>query len=71
MTPSKIKEFCPLNKECLELLRQSVNRLNLSARSFFRLIKVSRTIADLEDKDEISVENLAEALQYRPRGESY
>ncbi len=70
MPPKKIEEFCPLDKEGLSLLRQAVAQLNLSARSFHRIIKVSRTIADLEGSEKIKVTHLAEALQYRPRLES-
>jgi magnesium chelatase family protein len=62
-----IKEFCPLSEEAQILLRQAVTKLNLSGRSYHRVIKLSRTIADLEDTDAITVNHIAEALQYRPR----
>ena len=62
-----VKEFCSLSKECLNLLRQAVTTFQLSARSYYRLIKVSRTIADLAGEKEISPAHLAEALQYRPK----
>ena len=62
-----VKEFCSLSQECLNLLRQAVTTFQLSARSYYRLIKVSRTIADLAGEKEISPSHLAEALQYRPK----
>lgn len=63
----EIKEFIPLSSECQSLLRQAVAAMHLSARTYFRTIKVSRTIADLEGEKNISVAHLAEALQYRPK----
>lgn len=67
MQTRDVKEFCPLNQDCLNLLRQAVSQLNLSARSFYRVVKVARTIADLEGEKKIMVAHLAEALQYRRR----
>lgn len=65
-----IKEFCALSEECTILLRTAVTTLNLSGRSYHRVLKLSRTIADLEDSDEIKKGHIAEALQYRPKQES-
>ncbi len=67
MSTREVKELSPLSSECLTLLRQAVTQFQLSARSYFRLIKVSRTIADLSGEKEISPAHLAEALQYRPK----
>ena len=50
------------------LLKMAVNQLSLSARSFHRVLKVSRTIADLAGAETITAVHLAEALQYRQRG---
>ncbi len=50
------------------LMRMAVRQMDLSARSYHRVLKLSRTIADLAGEKEIAVEHLAEALQYRPRG---
>ena len=69
MTSKDIKLFCDLSDECINLLRMAVDKLHLSARSYYRTIKVARTIADLEGSEKISKDHLAEALQYRPRQE--
>jgi magnesium chelatase family protein len=51
------------------LLRTAVSKLKLSGRSYYRIIKLARTIADLENTDEIKQNHIAEALQYRPKQE--
>jgi magnesium chelatase family protein len=67
MRNKEIKEFCMLSKDCVDLLKMAVARMNLSARSYNRTIKLARTIADLQDKDVIEPSHIAEALQYRPK----
>ncbi len=67
MTNRDIKKFCELSEECLSLLRMAVARMNLSARSYHRIIKLARTIADLEEVKNIKPTHIAEALQYRPK----
>jgi len=67
MKNSHLKEFVKLSGEANLLLKQAVNKFALSARSYFRLIKVSRTIADLENCEIIKEFHVAEALQYRTR----
>lgn len=71
MTAKDIKKFCPLSYDCLSLLRRAVSQMNLTARSFHKIIKIARTIADLEGEKNISLNHIAEALQYRPKEESY
>jgi magnesium chelatase family protein len=70
MTNKDIKVFCELSNECLSLLRQALDKIHLSARSYHRIIKLSRTIADLEEEKNITPFHIAEALQYRPRMET-
>ncbi|MDD5025988.1 MAG: YifB family Mg chelatase-like AAA ATPase [Candidatus Peribacteraceae bacterium] len=65
MTVKHIDALCPLNDDSLRLLRQAVERLGLSARGYHRIIKVARTIADLEGEEPIGLPHVAEALQYR------
>jgi magnesium chelatase family protein len=67
MKNSHIKKYCELTKEVEQLLRQASMKFQLSARSYMKMIKVARTIADLEGADEISVSHMAEALQYRSK----
>lgn len=65
MKNKHIKLFCKLDAETERLLKLAVEKHDLSARSYFRLIKVARTIADLENSQNIAVVHMAEALQYR------
>jgi len=69
MGPEMIREFCVLDDESKKLLRSAVSELKLSARSYHRILKVARTIADLSGSDDITSGNVAEALQYRFRSE--
>jgi magnesium chelatase family protein len=67
MGPSEIAQFCVTTAEARQLLELSVKRMQLSARSYHRILKLSRTIADLASSDRIEVNHIAEAIQYRPR----
>jgi magnesium chelatase family protein len=69
MSSKDVKVFCQLTDDCLSLLSAAVERLNLSARSYHRTIKLARTIADLEQNENIEQAHIAEALQYRPKME--
>ena len=65
MNSSMLRTFAPLTKECGELLERAMQRLNLSARAYDRIIKVARTIADLEHKENIESKHISEAIGYR------
>lgn len=67
MGPQEVKEFCKVDDECIALLKNAVNQLHLSARSYYRILKLSRTIADLAGCDNIVGNHIAEALQYRQK----
>jgi magnesium chelatase family protein len=65
LKPAQIRQYCRLDKSCSQLMLQAIQRLNLSARAFDRVLKVARTIADLGLSQEIELSHLAEALQFR------
>ncbi|WP_456378868.1 YifB family Mg chelatase-like AAA ATPase [Lutibacter sp.] len=65
MTVKHIRKFCVLNNESKTLLKTAMERLNLSARAYDRILKVSRTIADLEGVTDITSTHISEAIQYR------
>lgn len=70
MNNKQLKQFCNLDEQSILLLKQAITKLNLTARGFHRVIKIARTIADLEDSPKIKSNHIAEALQYRPQVES-
>ncbi|OGE33987.1 hypothetical protein A3C59_05445 [Candidatus Daviesbacteria bacterium RIFCSPHIGHO2_02_FULL_36_13] len=70
MNNSDIKQFCSVTAEGLELLKMAISSLNLSARGYHRVLKLGRTIADLQGSENILTEHVAEALQYRARDDS-
>ncbi len=70
LTTKQIKEFCKLSEDCLSFLRLAVVKFKLSGRGYYRVLKLARTIADLENEEAIQQRHLAEALQYKPRLEN-
>jgi magnesium chelatase family protein len=65
MESKHLREYCPISNESLDLMRRAINKLGLSARAYDRILKVSRTIADLEGTGDIHPQHIAEAIQYR------
>ncbi len=67
MGPAEVREYCKLDEAGKALVKAAMTQLQLSARAFHRILKLARTIADLDGSDAIKTHHLAEALQYRPR----
>ena len=67
MAPRELRETVPLDEESDAFMRMVLARMNLSARVFDRILKVGRTVADLQGADRVSKAHLAEAVQYRER----
>ncbi|MCJ7508218.1 MAG: YifB family Mg chelatase-like AAA ATPase [candidate division Zixibacteria bacterium] len=65
MDSKDIRKYCPIDESSKELLRMAITRLGLSARAYDRILKVARTIADLENEKEILPQHISEAIQYR------
>lgn len=69
MSSEAVKQFCRVDSASMNLLRNAVDQMHLSARAYFRILKLARTIADLAREEKILTPHIAEALQYRPRVE--
>jgi len=65
MRPRDLRTLCPLTDDVQTLLRHAIDQLSLSARAYDRIIKLARTIADLDDSEPIALSHVAEAIQYR------
>jgi len=65
MESKDIREYCQIDEHGEQLLKTAITKLGLSARAYDRILKVSRTIADLEGSEDIKPEYISEAIQYR------
>ena len=65
LTPKLMEQFCSLDKNSTEILNSSIEKLKLSTRAYSKILKVARTIADLDNEKNIQVEHILEAIQYR------
>jgi magnesium chelatase family protein len=65
MNSAQVRRYCRLTDEATDLLKRAISRLSLSARSYFKIIKVAQSIADINRKNYIETSFVAEALQYR------
>ena len=71
MTPREIEIYCALNDESRRCIKEAIRTMKLSARAYHRILKVARTIADLEGDPEISFGHLSEAANYRSLDRDY
>ena len=71
LTPKLIEKYCKLNNEGKNILELAFHKLGLSARAYGRILKVARTIADLDNKENIETQHIAEAIQYRSLDKKY
>lgn len=71
LTPSLISKYCQLDPLCKKALESAFNRLGLSARAYNKIIKVARTIADLDNSSRIKIQHISEAIQYRSLDRKY
>ena len=65
MGPEEMRKFCELDEPCAELMKQAFDAMGLTARSYDRILKVARTVADLDGCENIEPQHIAEAIQYR------
>ena len=65
MGPGEMRKYCDLSEESAQLMKDAFEAMGLTARSYDRILKVARTVADLDGCEEIEPQHIAEAIQYR------
>jgi magnesium chelatase family protein len=71
MTPRTLRRFCKLDAESEKQMETAITKLGLSARAYDRILKVSRTMADLEGSEKIQARHVSETIQYRTLDRAY
>ena len=71
MNDQQLKDYCEIDEETSNVLRTAFDKLNLSARAYNRILKVARTIADLEGCENIELDHVMEAISYRSMDKKY
>lgn len=71
LTPNLIQKYCKLGKREKEILKSAFDKLGFSARAYGRILKVARTIADLDEKEDIELKHITEAIKYRDLDRKY
>jgi len=71
MKPPEIRRFCRLNTDAERLLKAAMEEMGLSARAHDKILRIGRTIADLDDSEEIQAEHLSEAINFRTLDRNY
>lgn len=71
LTPNLIEKYCKIDDKSKELLEKAFKNLGLSARGYNKILKIARTIADLEEREKIEISHIAEAIQYRNLDRKY
>ncbi len=71
LTPQMLEKYCQIDEQSKKILEQAFNKLGLSARAYSKILKVARTIADLEEKENIEKQHILEAIQYRNLDRKY
>jgi magnesium chelatase family protein len=65
MTPRHLKKYCQIEETSKTLMEKAIDKLGLSARAYTRILKIARTIADLEGVEDIATHHISESIQYR------
>ena len=71
LSSKQVEEFCVLGEAAKEMMRAAFEKMNLTARKYYKILMVARTIADLDDSDEIKVKHVMEALGFRMIDEKF
>ena len=71
LTPTLIEKYCNIDVESKKILQEAFNKLGLTTRAYSKILKVARTIADLDEKEKIQIKHLAEAIGYRSLDKKY